>query len=449
MTKKLHNTMLIFVPKMAEKIVIHWFRRDLRLYDNCALYHALKTGLKVLPIFIFDKKILEELKPEDKRVSLIYDTIQQLNNELYNKYHSGIGVFFDYPENVFLKLMKKYEIYAVFTNNDYEPYAIQRDEMIKQLLDKNKIHFIQYKDHVIFEKKEVVKDDGEPYLIYTHYSRAWNKKFQQIYSGRLPNFPSDKYLNNLITFENKAEIPPLQTIGFTKVPYVLKPLNIDENILIEYANSRDKIDIENGTSNASVYIRFGLVSIRDLVKKGLSTSPSFLNELIWREFFEMLIYHYPYTAQNNFRENIQIHWENNEKYFEAWRDGKTGFPIIDAAMRELNETGYMHNRCRMIVANFLTKILLIDWRWGERYFASQLMDYEMAANVGNWQWSAGTGVDAAPYFRIFNPYVQQQKFDPHFHYIKKWIPDFQPNKYIKPIVDYEERRKYALKAHSK
>lgn len=426
-----------------EEIVVHWFRRDLRLNDNHALYRALTSGLKVLPVFIFDKNILSALPPHDKRVSLIYDVIKKLNDELYEQHHSGIKVFYDYPVNVFSTLIKEYDVKAVFTNKDYEPYAIQRDKEIANFLFQNNVSLLSFKDHVIFEENEIMKPDGKPYLVYTHYTKAWKQSFNEKFSGKVEFYPSEKHLNQLYIFNQRPVLPSLEEMNFKKTEYILHPLKTDENTLLNYHQTRDKIDVD-GTTHSSVYLRFGMVSTRELILKGLQHNIKFLDELIWREFYQMILFHYPHSAHKNFKDNYEINWENNAEWFEKWKMGKTGFPIIDAAMNELNETGYMHNRCRMIVANFLTKILLIDWRWGEKYFAEKLMDYEMASNVGNWQWSAGTGVDAAPYFRIFNPYLQQEKFDPHYRYVKQWIKDFSLNKYLKPMVDYEERRKVAL-----
>lgn len=426
-----------------EKIVIHWFRRDLRLEDNHSLYRALTSGLKVVPIFIFDKNILKKLDKKDRRVSYIHSVLENLNKQLFEKYHSGIEFYFDTPKNAFEKIIKKYNVYAVYINKDYEPYAVERDKEIQKMLYNNDILFYSFKDHVLFEEREIVKENGEPFLVYTHYANAWKKKFfNEIKTISI--YPSEQYLNNLYTFSEKTKVPDLTVMGFEKVDFILHPLDVSENLLFNYQQTRDYIDNENGTSHSSVYLRFGIVSTRSLIEKGLQYNQIFLNELIWREFFQMILYHYPESSVQNFRKDVIIPWENNEEYFEKWKNGMTGFPIIDAAMRELKQTGYMHNRCRMIVANFLTKILLIDWRWGERYFAKLLMDYEMASNVGNWQWSAGTGVDAAPYFRIFNPYLQQEKFDPQFKYIKKWLPEYKPNQYLKPIVNYDERRKKFL-----
>ncbi len=429
---------------MKENVVIHWFRRDLRVKDNHALYEALQSGWPVVPIFIFDKNILNHLSSKDKRVCFIHDTLNLLNNELFSKYQSGIEFYYDVPEKAFEKILEKYTVVAVYANKDYEPYAIQRDKRIQNLLKNKGIQMILLKDHVIFEENEILKVDGSTYNVFTHYAKAWKTKFSEVYSSQIKFYPSERYLNNLKKFSILNKIPSLEEMNFQKIDYTLKPLNLSETLLTNYQSSRDIIYHENGTTNASVYLRFGTISTRELTDIALKNNLKLLDELIWREFYQMILHHYPQSIDSNFRSDYKIQWENNEEYFNRWKNGQTGFPIIDAAMNELNSTGYMHNRCRMIVSNFLTKILLIDWRWGEKYFAEKLMDYEMASNVGNWQWSAGTGVDAAPYFRIFNPYLQQEKFDPEYKYVKKWINDFNPEKYLKPMISYEERRKKVL-----
>lgn len=432
---------------MKEKVNIYWMRRDLRFEDNAALYNALMDELPIIPIFIFDKNILDELKkPYDKRVQFIYQELTKLNQYLFENYHSGIITFYDKPKNVFEKLLEKYDIQKVFVNRDYEPYAIQRDTEIKKFLKEKSVEYFSFKDHLIFEPWEIKNKYGKIFHIYTHFANAWKKLFNE---ESLIIYHSEKYLNKLYRFNKPLSIVPYESMGFKweqDVEY--RALNLSSEVLSNYHLTRDRIDNEKGTTNAGLYLRFGTISTRHLVKLGLQYNQQYLNELIWREFFQHLIYHYPFTKDENFREIYkQFNWENDKQLFEKWKKGETGFPIIDAAMRELNTTGYMHNRCRMIVANFLTKILLIDWRWGERYFAEKLMDYELASNVGNWQWCAGTGVDAAPYFRIFNPSLQQEKFDPSYKYVKKWIPDFGVNKYIQPIVNYEERRKMSLERY--
>jgi deoxyribodipyrimidine photo-lyase len=426
-----------------EKIIIHWFRRDLRLEDNHSLYQALTSGFKVVPVFIFDKNILNQLNKRDRRVSYIHSVLKRLNERLFEEYHSGIDFYYNTPEGAFEQILNKYKVHAVFTNKDYEPYAIQRDRLIQQLLHRKGVLFKTFKDHVIFGEKEIVKEDGHPYHVFTHYSNAWKKRLNTQLQ-KIPEYPSEKFLYYLNHFDQKSIIPELKEMSFEIASYIIHPVNINERSLLRYHQTRNIIWMSEGTTHASVYLRFGTLSTRYLIKMAINYSQKLLDELIWREFFQMILFHHPDSNDRNFNMRFYISWENNEEYFEKWMKGETGFPIVDAAIKELIQTGYMHNRCRMIVANFLTRILCIDWKWGEQYFAELLMDYDMAANVGNWQWSAGTGVDMASSFRIFNPFKQQEKFDPEFTYVKSWIPDFQPDKYLKPIVNYEERRRRAL-----
>lgn len=432
---------------MREKINLFIFRRDLRLEDNHALFAALSDILPVLPVFIFDRNILDKLlKPYDKRVQFIYEQIEKMNNYLFEKYHSGIETYYDTPDGAIEHIIQKYDVNAVYINADYEPYAIHRDEQLQTLLHQKGIALYKFKDHVYFEPWEILNNQQKPFHVYTHYAKAWKQKFHQMH---FETYPSEKFLYHLKKVSEKCSIIPYETLGFKKEKNIhYRPLNIHPHILLHYHETRNNIYEFQGTTNAGLYLRFGTVSTRFLIDKARQYSEAYLNELIWREFFQHLIYHYPYTIHQSFQTKYEhLNWENNTNLFEKWKSGQTGFPIIDAAMNELNATGYMHNRCRMIVANFLTKILLIDWRWGERYFAEKLLDFELASNVGNWQWSAGTGVDAAPYFRIFNPQLQQEKFDPEYTYIKQWIPEFNSSKYLPPIINYEERRKKALEVY--
>lgn len=423
---------------------IFWFRRDLRVEDNAGLYHALKSGNPVLPIFIFDKEILDKLDDkDDARVSFIYKAIEELNKECH-KHHSSLLVIYDKPEHAWKKLLTEYDIAGVYTNHDYEPaYAKDRDNGIKDLLAKHNITINTYKDQVIFEKDEVTKDDGKPYTVYTPYKNKWYQKLKPFY---LKAYPSEKYLKNLHQFKAPA-IPTLKEMGFVKseIDYPEKEY---DSVIADYAKNRDFPAI-TGTSHVGVHLRFGTVSIRRCARDAHKAhEKTWLNELIWREFYMMILHHFPQTMDHAFRpEYDRIEWINNEEQFEAWCKGETGFPLVDAGMRELNATGYMHNRVRMVVASFLSKDLLIDWRWGERYFARKLLDYEMASNVGGWQWAAGSGTDAAPYFRIFNPDSQLKKFDPKLEYIKKWVPEYADfSKYPKPIVDHAFARERCLKA---
>lgn len=426
-----------------QPVNIFWFRRDLRLNDNAGLYHALKGRLPVLPLFIFDKEILSQLEDkDDARVTFIYETIEKLKKQLH-QHSSSMLILHDKAEHAWQTLLKQYDVKTVYTNHDYEPSAKKRDEEINQLLNKHQIEFKTYKDQVVFEKDEVTKDDGKPYTVYTPYQRKWYQKLKPFY---LKSYPVEKYLTNLCK-TSPLKILSLKEIGFEKSDAKF-PGATYKDVIPDYPEKRDFPAIK-GTSHIGLHLRFGTVSIRELASTAhKAKEKTWLNELIWREFYMMILHHFPKTESHAFRpEYDRIEWINDEKQFKAWCDGETGFPIVDAGMRELNATGFMHNRVRMITASFLTKDLLIDWRWGERYFARKLLDYEMASNVGGWQWAAGSGTDAAPYFRIFNPDSQLKKFDPEFKYIKKWVPEYADfSKYPKPIVDHAFARERCLKA---
>ena len=422
-------------------MTVFWFRRDLRLKDNTGLFEALSADNNILPIFIFDKNILSELPKDDPRVIFIHKLLEDINTEL-KKYKKSLAVFHDTPENVFKKLVKDHDITAVFTNHDYEPYALQRDKKIRQLLEDKGIDFKSFKDQVIFEKDQIVKDDGKPYVVYTPYMKKWKEAF-----NRQPvqiHHPENK-LENIVSHS----YPFLSLKDMVFIQSEMKPATyyLTESLITEYKDTRDFPAVD-GTSHISPYLRFGAVSIRELVKKASENNKeTFLNELIWREFFMQILWHFPETVTKSFRPKYDnIKWRNNETEFKAWCGGKTGYPIVDAGMRELNTTGTMHNRVRMVVASFLCKHLLIDWRWGEAYFAEKLFDYEQSSNIGNWQWAAGSGVDAAPYFRIFNPSEQVKKFDKEFKYIRKWVPEFQDIEY-RPIVDHKEACERALRIY--
>jgi deoxyribodipyrimidine photo-lyase len=419
-----------------QKISIFWFRRDLRLDDNAGLYHALKKGLPVLPIFIFDKNILDRLEDKkDGRVEFINQSILNLNERL-KEIGSSVKVFYSTPEIVFKELVKEYTITAVYTNHDYEPYAEERDSAVKDFLNKNKIEFKSYKDQCIFEKDEVTKDDGKPYTVFTPYSRKWKLRLTDFH---VKPYPNKKYFANFLKTKS-FNVPTLKELGFEKSGLEFPLTNISNSIITNYKEQRDFPAIK-GTSKLSLHLRFGTVSIRALAKQALVLNETWLNELIWRDFYMMILYHFPHAAKNSFKPQYdRIEWRNNEVEFKAWCEGKTGFPIVDAGMRELNATGFMHNRVRMIVASFLVKDLLIDWRWGEAYFAKKLLDFDLSANNGGWQWAAGSGCDAAPYFRVFNPTEQTKKFDPKYEYIKKWVPEFNTSSYPKPIVEHASAR---------
>lgn len=428
---------------MQQKITMFWFRRDLRLDDNAGLYHALKSGNPVLCIFIFDPAILDKLDDKkDTRVTFIYDTIKGLQHEL-EKHNSSLLVIYDDVEKAWHKVLKDYDVSAVYTNHDYEPYAKTRDEAIASLLQRHHIEFKTYKDQVIFEKSEVIKDDGKPYTVYTPYSKKWKQKLNDFY---LESYPTKKYLKNLREI-NSLPIPDLEDMGFERSEQEI-PGKIYKTVIDQYAEKRDYPAIK-GTSHIGMHLRFGTLSIRKVATDANEAyEKTWLNELIWREFYSMILYHFPQTVTNAFKPEFdRIKWLNDEKHFKAWCNGQTGYPLVDAGMRELNATGFMHNRIRMLTASFLTKGLLIDWRWGEHYFAAKLLDYEMASNVGGWQWAAGSGTDAAPYFRIFSPDAQTKRFDPDLKYIKKWVPEYADfSKYPKPIVDHVFARERCLKA---
>ena len=419
-----------------KKIAVFWFRRDLRLEDNAGLYHALKSKDSVLPIFIFDKNILDKLEDKnDKRVEFIHDAILDLNTKL-TELNSSIKVFYSTPEKVFKELVKEYEITTVYTNHDYEPYADERDLGVKEFLVKHKIGFKSYKDQCIFEKDEVTKDDGKPYTVFTPYSRKWKLRLTDYH---VKPYPNKKYFSNFLKSDS-FQIPTLKQLGFEKTDLETPSKTISKSVVTNYKEQRDFPAIK-GTSKLSVHLRFGTVSIRALAKQALVLNETWLNELIWRDFYMTILYHFPHAAKNSFKPQYdRIVWRNNETEFKAWCEGKTGFPIVDAGMRELNNTGFMHNRVRMIVASFLVKDLLIDWRWGEAYFAQKLLDFDLSANNGGWQWASGSGCDSAPYFRVFNPTEQTKKFDPKYEYIKKWIPEFNTPDYPKPIVDHAAAR---------
>jgi deoxyribodipyrimidine photo-lyase len=428
---------------LMNKIAVFWFRRDLRLTDNHGLYQALNSGLPVLPVFIFDPNILGKLSDiNDARVSFIYHEVQKIKSET-EKAGSSLKVFHALPFEAFRQLTQQYEIAAVFTNNDYEPYAIQRDSAVQTFLKSKGIEFYTFKDHVIFEGGEIRKDNGDPYTVFTPYSKKWK---QVLGINPVPEFSSEKYLNRLLK-TNPFYFPELKKIGFEPGRIQPPQREIPENIIRDYAKTRDFPAIQ-GTSKLGVHLRFGTISIRELTRKALELSEVFLNELIWRNFFMDILWHFPQVETRAFKPKYDfIAWRNDEKEFKRWCWGETGFPLVDAGMRELNETGFMHNRVRMVTASFLTKHLLIDWRWGEAYFAEKLLDFELASNNGNWQWTAGCGCDAAPYFRVFNPESQQKKFDPEGKYIFKWVPEYGTFRYPQPIVEHSFARERVLSVY--
>ena len=428
-----------------QTIAVFWFRRDLRLIDNTALFYALQSKLPVLPIFIFDTEILEKLNSKsDARVSFIHAEISKINDEL-TKHGSSLKVLHDKPLEAFRILADEFPIGAVFTNRDYEPYAIQRDKEIELFLNDKGIEFHTFKDQVIFEHDEVLKDDGTPYTVFTPFSKKWKQKLE---NKEIPEFPSQNHLNGLIKIE-PFSIPTLQELGFEQSKIKVPDFDISEKLIEDYAEKRD-LPALDATSKLGVHLRFGTISIREASRKAIQFSEVFLNELIWRNFFSSILCHFPHVEKSAFKPKYDfIEWRNNEKEFELWCQGKTGYPLVDSGMRELNETGFMHNRVRMVTASFLTKHLLIDWRWGESYFAEKLLDFDLASNNGNWQWAAGCGCDAAPYFRVFSPDAQQKKFDEKAKYILKWVPEFGTFQYTQPIVDHKFARERVLRVYKK
>ena len=429
---------------MKQPINIFWFRRDLRLDDNKGFYEALKSEHPVLPIFIFDSDILEKLPMDDARVTFIYETLQKLKLTLKEQHQSDIALYIGKPIEVFKNLIKTYTIKTVFTNHDYEPYAISRDQQIKDFLTESNITFKTYKDQVIFEKDDILKSDGTPYVVYTPYMKQWKTLYN---TKTLNHYDSKSNLSQLIKHPDVVNIS-LSEMGFETSTQQIKDYTLTPYLIQNYEAQRNFPSI-NATSKLGPHLRFGTVSIRNIVSKATAEhNEVFWQELIWREFFMQILWHFPQTVVKSFKPKYdRIEWRNNETEFKAWCEGNTGYPLVDAGMRELNTTGFMHNRVRMLVGSFLCKHLLIDWRWGEAYFAEKLHDYEMASNVGNWQWVAGCGVDAAPYFRIFNPTTQIEKFDGQHEYIKKWVPEYQELTYPQPIVDHNLARERCLKVY--
>jgi len=420
---------------------IFWFRRDLRLTDNKGLYYALKQG-NVLPIFIFDNNITAKLPSDDARIEFIHQSIKQIEKTLSAK-GKGIKVFSGDPAEIVRELIEKLPVRSVVCNMDHEPYGIERDEHIKEILESSGIQFSQFLDHLLFQKREVLKDDGTPYQVFTPFSK---KCLTILSDDHLYNYPSEELISNFVD-QKENKIPDLKDLRFSPSGIVFSNNEISEGIIGAYDQTRN-IPSVAGTSRLGLHLRFGTISIRKLARIARNTNAAYLNELLWREFFAIILWHFPRVVSEEFKPQYsRILWRNNPDEFELWKNGETGFPIVDAGMRELSETGYMHNRVRMITASFLTKHLLIDWRWGEAWFALKLLDFELSNNNGNWQWAAGCGCDAAPYFRIFNPEEQQKKFDKEMSYIKKWVPEVLTAKYPKPIVNHKFARERCLNAY--
>ncbi|MFN2396301.1 MAG: deoxyribodipyrimidine photo-lyase [Bacteroidales bacterium] len=419
---------------------IFWFRRDLRLHDNKGLYHALKENKNVVPLFIFDTDITESLPEDDARVEFIYENVQHMQNALRQR-HRNMLVYKGKPLEIFKKLTEDYQIEAVYCNNDHEPYGIERDEKIRKFLDSENIDFHTYLDHLLFDKDEVLKNDGTPYHVFSPYGR---KCREVLTKDHLKLYPSEDHLTSFDQLED-VKFPDLKDIGSKPSGIQFPEKDNKGDIIQTYDKTRD-YPAQKGTTRLGIHLRFGTVSLRQLAKKALEDNDTYFNELLWREFYAMILWHYPRVVNKSFKpEYDNIEWVNDRQQFERWKQGKTGYPMVDAGMRQLAKTGYMHNRVRMVTASFLTKHLLIDWRWGEAWFAEKLLDFELSSNNGGWQWSAGSGCDAAPYFRIFNPESQQKKFDPENTYVKNWIPELDTGKYPEPIVNHKEARERCLK----
>ena len=426
------------------KINIFWFRRDLRIDDNTALSAASNSKIPVLPIFIFDTNITDKLPVDDRRINFIYDQLVKLNKVLISDYNSMLNVFKGNPTDIFEKLSSEFDIISVYANHDYEPYAIQRDKKISESLKNNKTDFLTFKDQVIFEKNEIVKSDGLPYVVYTPYKNRWKAKLKD----NITILDEKLIKDNFFRFQ-ESSLKSIESYGFNENDNKIQKYILDSDIVNNYHQKRNFPEL-NATSKIGPYLRFGTISIRKIIKGLLQfEEQTFMDELIWREFFMQILFHFPHTKTKSFKSKYDnIVWLNDIKAFEAWKTGKTGFPIVDAGMRELNNTGFMHNRVRMITASFLCKHLLIDWRWGENYFAQKLNDYEMASNVGNWQWASGSGVDAAPYFRIFNPHTQITKFDKKLNYINKWLK-IDSDEYPDEIIEHKFARVRCLETYKK
>ncbi|WP_346883591.1 deoxyribodipyrimidine photo-lyase [uncultured Algibacter sp.] len=429
---------------MSQPINIFWFRRDLRLDDNLGFYKALQSQHPILPIFIFDSEILEQLPKDDARVTFIHNTLQDMRKTLKKENNSSLAIYHGKPLDIYKSLIKDHNIQSVYTNHDYEPYAKTRDKNIEAFLKKNGVTLKTFKDQVVFEKDDITKADGTPYVVYTPYMKKWKEKFK---SYNLEIYDTSPLKNNLIKNNDLPNLS-LADIGFKKSKQTIVDYIVTPNLIKDYEATRN-FPAKDSTSKLGPHLRFGTVSIRKMVKKAIAEKNEiFWQELIWREFFMHILWHFPHTSKASFKPKYErIEWRNNDKEFKLWCEGKTGYPLVDAGMRQLNQTGFMHNRVRMLVGSFLCKHLLIDWRWGEAYFAEKLHDYDMSSNIGNWQWVAGCGVDAAPYFRIFNPTTQIDKFDKELNYIKKWVSDFQELTYPTPMVDHKMARERCLKVY--
>jgi deoxyribodipyrimidine photo-lyase len=441
---------------MDTRCSIFWHRRDLRTQDNAGLYHALKGENPVIPIFIFDRHILDKLpSPEDARVEFIHQSLQELA-KAYREYGGDLRVFYGFPEEIWPQLLKDYSPAAVYTNRDYEPYAEERDGAVAKILEDAGVAFHTFKDHVIFESHEVQKNDGGPYTVYTPYMRKWRARLEDrksSYEGQeisyfLKPYATEKYLNNLFPGASQVNFPSLEDMGFAPTSITIPPTSVPRSLIKKYDKQRNFPAVE-GTSRLGIHFRHGTISIREKALRAMDLNETYLKELIWRDFYSNILQAFPRVASEEFKKDYAgIPWRNDPEEFAAWCAGKTGVPIVDAGMRQLNQSGFMHNRVRMIVASYLTKHLLIDWRWGEAYFADKLLDFELASNNGGWQWAAGCGTDAQPYFRIFNYESQQKKFDPDYTYVKQWVPEYGTPEYPSaPLVEHKFGRERALEVY--
>lgn len=433
---------------MAQPISVVWLRRDLRLHDNAALYHALKSGKPVLPLFIFDREILDKLEDRrDRRVEFIHRQIQHIQGELA-KMGSGIVVRYGKPIDIWNQLLQEYQIEGVFANRDYEVYAKERDAVVAGLLSEHGIGFESFKDQTIFDHDEVLTGGKTPYTVFTPYSRRWHDTLNDFY---LKAYPTEAYFSDFLKLPGSPPVPTLAEMDFQPVDESFPKQSVADELIKSYKETRN-YPAGPGTSELSIHLRFGTISVRDLARQaeGVGANTTFLNELCWRDFYFQVLHHFPHVEKNSFRrEYDNIRWRNNEDEFEKWCTGHTGYPLVDAGMRQLNTIGWMHNRVRMVTASFLCKHLLIDWRWGEAYFGKKLRDYDLSANNGGWQWAAGSGTDAAPYFRVFNPTAQAEKFDPKGEYIRHWIPEFDSLNYSRPMVEHTMARQRALDTYKK
>ncbi len=442
------------------QITLFWHRRDLRHEDNAGLYHALQSGHPVLPLFIFDEHILDPLPTRDARVEFIHQELSRLQEDLRAEGRTML-VRKGKPMEVWESLIREFDIAEVHTNRDYEPYAKERDEAVGELLREHNIPFHLYKDQVIFDRDEVLTKDETPYTVFSPYGRRWRERMnsqkdtvtteegeEKTISHYFRSYPSEDHRHAFWKRE-PFPLPSLADIGFEPAGIPFPPREVPRKRIRQYNKTRNFPGVE-GTSRLGIHFRFGTISIREKARRAAELNDTFLNELIWREFYSQILAHFPHVVNEPFRAKYGfIPWRDDEESFEKWCQGKTGFPIVDAGMRQLNETGYMHNRVRMITASFLTKHLLIDWRWGEAYFAEKLLDFELSSNNGGWQWAAGSGTDAAPYFRIFNPYSQQKKFDPELNYVRQWVPELDTDAYPEPIVEHKFARERCLETYKK